>query len=274
MFALTGLFPAAALQVTDDLQRSVTLEQAAHRIVSLAPHLTELAYSAGAGDKLVGVSRHCDHPPAVTQLPKISDHTTINYELVTGLKPDLILVWAAGLRSTALRKLTTLYDNVYVSDPKSFADIAENVIEIGVLAGNEKPARQAADHFLREISALGTRYARQAPVKTLYLVWRTPLMTVGNSHWISRAIHICGGVNIIDDAHADVVTLNRESVQLIPIDMVLHNLRDHASDPSALARSLDLNVPIFHVEDTLLHRPSLRLPLGIAPMCRLIHQIP
>ena len=41
----------------------------AHRIVSLAPHLTELAFAAGAGDRIVGTVEYSDHPEAARKDP-------------------------------------------------------------------------------------------------------------------------------------------------------------------------------------------------------------
>ncbi len=277
LLAVCTATPAAGLDVSDDLQRTVSLDRPAARVVSLAPHLTELLHSAGAGDKLVGVSRHCDYPPTVTALPKVSDYTTINYELITELQPDLILVWNAGLKDAALRKLVSLYRNVYVSNPAGFEGVAENLVEIGTLTGSAAHARQAADVFLREIDDLAARHTRPQPVKALYLIWHDPLMTVGADHWISRALGVCGGVNIFADAIADVVRLNRESLQLRPADVILRGMETPANPnhSAALERALGPaagKAPVRYIQDDLIQRPSLRLVQGTASMCRALHR--
>ncbi len=267
--------PAAEINVTDDLQRTVSLDRPAGRIVSLAPHLTELLHSAQAGGKLVGVSRHCNYPPSVTELPKVSDHATINYELITELQPDLILVWNAGLKDVSLRKLTSLYQKVYVSDPSGFEGIAENLAEIGALAGNSIHARQTATAFLRNLDELAERYARSQPVKTLYLLWHNPPMTVGGNHWISRTISLCGGTNVFTDSTAaSVVRLNREWLRLAQADVVLHSLPDQPQRPSALDKLLGPadQAPVFYIEGDLVQRPSLRLAQSAARLCRIIHR--
>ncbi|MDX1319252.1 MAG: hypothetical protein R3207_03690, partial [Oceanospirillum sp.] len=70
VYSLIALTPAAALasslntEITlqDDLHNSVRLHQPAQRIVSLAPSVTELLFSAGAGDKVVAAVDYSDYP--------------------------------------------------------------------------------------------------------------------------------------------------------------------------------------------------------------------
>jgi iron complex transport system substrate-binding protein len=52
----------AEISVIDDSGRRVTLPAPAKRIVSLAPHATELLFVAGAGNKVIGVSSGSDYP--------------------------------------------------------------------------------------------------------------------------------------------------------------------------------------------------------------------
>ncbi|MGZ5084596.1 MAG: cobalamin-binding protein, partial [Usitatibacter sp.] len=63
---------AASISITDDLGRRVELKEPARRIVALAPFLTELVYTAGAGERIVGVSAYSDYPPEAAKLPQVS----------------------------------------------------------------------------------------------------------------------------------------------------------------------------------------------------------
>ena len=271
--AMAMVHSATGLEVIDDLQRTISINSPAKRIVSLAPHLTELVHSAQAGKQLVGVSRHCNYPQSVKKLPAVSDYTTINYELLTQLEPDLVLVWNAGLKNTTLHKLTTLYNNVYVSNPLDFDDIAENLREISILAGHAKATQQTVTHFLRDINDLAIRYTQTTPVKTLYLLWHTPPMTVSNTHWISKVINLCNGTNVFADAITDIIKLNRESLQLTPMDVVVHSLSDYSTQPDKLAKVLSLpkKLPIFYIQGDLIQRPSLRITQSAAKLCQIIN---
>jgi len=84
---------AAAVTATDDSGNVVTLARPAQRIVSLAPHATELLFAAGAGNRVVGVLSPADWPPEAAQLPKVGDASAVNLEGILALKPDLIVTW-------------------------------------------------------------------------------------------------------------------------------------------------------------------------------------
>ena len=73
LFWLGSLFPAmAAVSVEDATGQRVELTKPAQRIVSLAPHITELLFTIGAGERLVGAVNYSDYPPAwVATMPSI-----------------------------------------------------------------------------------------------------------------------------------------------------------------------------------------------------------
>ena len=55
---------AAPITVTDDQGQTLTLPAPAKRVISLAPHVTELIYAAGGGSRLVAPRAHRHHPGA------------------------------------------------------------------------------------------------------------------------------------------------------------------------------------------------------------------
>ena len=61
-----------------------------HRIVTLAPSLTELVLALDARDRLVGVTRF-DEYPRVQALPRVGGFNDPEPETVLGLHPDLVL---------------------------------------------------------------------------------------------------------------------------------------------------------------------------------------
>lgn len=66
---------------------------ATQRVISLAPHTTELAYAAGLGSNMIAASAYSVHPPQAVQLEQVASWSGITVERILALKPDLILAW-------------------------------------------------------------------------------------------------------------------------------------------------------------------------------------
>ena len=87
---------------------SATVPVAPARVVSLAPNLTEILFALGVGDRVVGVTKFCDHPEAVEALPKVGGFNQPDMETLVGLRPDLILGMASGPSQALPTKLEAL----------------------------------------------------------------------------------------------------------------------------------------------------------------------
>src|SRR2546422_3493539 len=77
------------IKVVDDYGNQVSLSAPASRVVSLAPHLTELLYAAGAGPKVVGAVAFSDFPPEARVLPRLGNDALIDLEAGLALAPHL-----------------------------------------------------------------------------------------------------------------------------------------------------------------------------------------
>lgn len=193
---LAGGAPAAPLTVRDDAGQVLALQAPARRAIALAPHLAELVFAAGAGERLVGVMRYSDFPPEATRLPVIGDAFAINLEAMAALKPDLLLVWRSGLNPRQQQRLQTLGLPVYANEIVTVEGIADTLRRLGRLFGTELAAEAAASLTEGRWRALRERYAGRAPVRVFYQLWHEPLMTVNRGHLIDQAIGACGGINV------------------------------------------------------------------------------
>ena len=186
----------ADIAVKDDTGQTVLLKAPARRIVSLAPHLTENLYAAGAGAQLVAVVSYSDWPAAARQLPRVGSYDRVDLEAILARKPDLIVAWESGNAPAHLAKLKALGVPVYVSQPKHIDDVAGEIERLGLLSGTEATANRAAKAYRERHAALAARYGNRPPVRTFYQVWNQPLMTVNGQHIISDVIKLCGGENV------------------------------------------------------------------------------
>ena len=200
VLSFTSLSLRAEVMVNDDLGNPVYLDQPASRIVSLAPHLTEIVFAAGAGDRLIGVVSYSDYPPEALNIPVIGSYNSINYEALVALQPDLVLVWNSGNGPELAERLEALGLSVFVSEPKRLPDIARSLNKIGILSGTLAEAEQAATEYLTRYQTLLADNRNKTPVNVFIELWHEPMMTVNGTHIISDSIELCGGNNIFADA--------------------------------------------------------------------------
>jgi len=269
----------AAITVTDDRGKSITLPQPATRIVSLAPHLTELAFAAGAGGKLVGVSAYSDYPAGARQLPVIGDYSKIDLERVVQLKPDLVLAWISGNPRGDVERLDQLGFKVLALEPRKLDDIARHLLLIGELAGTGYEATRAASQYRSQIRVLESKYRTRQPVTVFYEIWRQPLMTIGQTHLVSRAIELCGGRNVFADLGGITPTVSLESLlarnpQAILVSGALSE-RETRLAPWREMKELEAvrRGNVFYLNADTLHRGTPRLAQGVSELCKKLDQV-
>jgi iron complex transport system substrate-binding protein len=191
--------PAQGLEVVDDAGRRVVLARPAARIVSLAPHVTELLYAAGAGARVVGAVAFSDHPPEAQRLPRVGDTHALDLERIVALDPDLVVAWRSGSPAAQLDVLAALGIPVYWSEPRTLDAIGDAIERLGTLAGTTAAAQAAAGAYRERLAALRARHRDRAPVGVFHQILDQPLMTVNGRHMISQVVALCGGRNVFAD---------------------------------------------------------------------------
>ena len=202
----------AQIELTDDAGQRIVLAQPAQRIVSLAPHVTEILFAAGAGEHVVGVVAYSDYPQAARALPQVGGYTQVDLEAIVSLRPDLVIGWRSGNRDAHLARLQAMGIPVYLNEPRSLDDVARSLEQFGRLAGSEDAAHAAATAFRTRHAALAARYAGQPPVRTFYQIWDRPLMTINDEHLIADVIRLCGGSNVFGSQAQLAPTIGVEAV--------------------------------------------------------------
>lgn len=271
---LLSLSVRAEVEVTDYLTRVVRLEQPAERIVALAPHIVENAYSAGAGDRLVAAVDYSDYPPAALELPKLGSHNAVSLEQILALKPDLVLVWGSGNGETMLRQLERLGLNVYVDEPRKLDDVARSVRDIGILAGTSDIAETAALQYEQKLAQLRAGFQSREPVRVLYQVWNQPLQTLNGEHLVSDVIKLCDGHNVYADAIPLAPKINMESVLARDPETIVASgtgeerpgwLDDWKKWPALTAAQFD---NLFFVPPDIIQRHTVRIAQGAELFCQ------
>ncbi len=218
--ALACLPARGEIVVTDVDGTSIRLAAPARRIVSLTPHITELLFAAGAGDRMVGTAQYSDYPPAASSLPRVGGHA-LDLEAIVALKPDLVLGWKSGNAAASVARLRALGLTVHLSEPGRIEDIAGELERIGLLAGTGAAADAAAKAFRERYAKLAARYSRRPPVTVFYQIWKQPLMTVNGKQIISDAIRLCGGRNVFEQLPVLAPTVTVEAVIAVNPEVIV-----------------------------------------------------
>ena len=263
----------ADISVTDGTGSVVRLTKPAQRIVSLAPHITEVLFAAGAGDRIVGTVDFSDYPEAAKRIRRIGSYSGIDLEAVAALKPDLVIGWNSGNAPAHVDKLKAIGLTVFVARPHRFDDIAASIEQYGRLAGTQLSAEPAAARFRQRLSDLRQRYATRRPVRVFYQVWQKPLTTINGQQIISDAIGVCGGRNVFADLPVLAPKISTEAVLVANPEVIIASGMDEQR-PEWLddwRRWPQLNAVargnLFFIPPDLIQRHSPRLLDGAAMLC-------
>jgi iron complex transport system substrate-binding protein len=267
---------AGPISVTDGAGQTVTLEQPATRIVSLAPANTEIAYAVGAGDKMVAGTSYDDYPAAAKSLPKIGDFANPSVEKIASFNPDLVLA-AGGIQASLRAKLEGLGMKVYVVDPTTYDQVMSEIADVGKLAGTTARAQQVVDAMQKARADVQAKVASAAKVTTFLEIYSKPLMTAGSGTFINDMIGIAGGDNI--GATAGSGFPNFSSEVLFKDDPAVY-----IADSGSMSKPGDITKRpgfaqltavkdgrVYVIDDNVIARPGPRLAEGLQALVKMIH---
>lgn len=265
--------PAASVSAVDDQGNLLRLTHPAMRIISMAPHLTELLFAAGGGARVVGTVNYSDYPQQALAIPRIGDSDQLDLERIIALQPDLIIVWQEGSSARQVAQLRRLGIPLFFSQSHTLDGIATSMQRLGSLMGTETLAWPAAARLRQRIASLTARHAQQAPVRVFYQVWDRPLYTLNGAHIVTDALRICGAVNIFAHLKPTAPMVSIESVLQADPELVIGTSENSAPDAGVniwqaypvLRATRQHNLAT--VDGNLLNRAGPRMVDGTAALC-------
>lgn len=187
-----------------------------YRIVSLSPAMTEILFSIGAGDKLVGVTTFCDFPEETKNITKVGDFSHPSIERIVGLKPDLVIINLPE-QNRVRRELEKLKIRTFVSSPASLSEVYSELSALGAEIDMQRAADSLASYMRDKLQA-GTR---SQPKKIYVEIAPKPLVTIGAATFLNDLIHLAGGVNIFADLEKDYPVVGQEAVITRDPDIII-----------------------------------------------------
>jgi iron complex transport system substrate-binding protein/vitamin B12 transport system substrate-binding protein len=250
------------------------------RVVTLAPHITELMFEAGAGEHIVGTVTSSNYPAAANTLPRVGDGLNVNPEALLSLEPTDVLAWQRGGAALVLSPLlTSLNIRLGYIEPRTVDDIPRAIASLGQRFGTTGLASQHARELEKELTDLRQNHAHASPVSLLLEIGQNPPYTLGNDLLTNDALGYCGARNLYQDSPIAAPQIQQEFVLTHPPDMILvASSQPHAAE-SAQQRWQALGLPaarnghVYAVDPDAFLRPGPRLVSALVQVCAMVDAV-
>ncbi|MDQ8037344.1 MAG: helical backbone metal receptor [Pedobacter sp.] len=276
LFFFLCFFPlaAAALTLSDADGKTLTVHAPAQRIISLAPHFTDMLQAMGAGKQIVAVSDDHDsrgrYTRSLSGYPLVGDAAALNYERIVAYKPDAIIAWGSGTPRAWIEQLRHLGLPVVVLEARSLQEIGGQLGLLGRLTGHEAEAAKQQEAFAKALQGL-QGHAAGPRLRYFYQIWSQPLYSLGRQHLLSQALALCGADNIVPTGPVMAPLINPEFVFKADPDVIFFGKVDEAASRSYWSRFSQLKAVrqqhLLAVDDRRLTRPGPDMLAAVAPLC-------
>jgi iron complex transport system substrate-binding protein len=279
IFFLASISHASFLKFIDEVGREVTFPFPPKRIVSLAPNITEILFSLGLDEEIVGVSIHCNFPEKAKSKVQVGSYISLDFEKITFLKPDLVIATGAGNTRDMVNRLGKLGFPTYVIFPKNFNDVLKSIDHLGQVVGREKEAMGII---------LGIKQRRQRVIeltkglsrpKVFLQIGEAPIVTVGKGSFADDLIHLAGGENIAGKEKEMYPRLGMEEILKRSPEVILISSMNPKGDYQRVLQEWSRwkmipavkNGRVHLIDSDLIDRPSPRIIDGLEEIARILH---
>lgn len=177
------------------------------RVVCMTEETTEILYTIGAGDRVVGVSAYTVRPPEAREKPTISAFLTAKIDEILELRPDLVLGFSDLQRDIA-HELIRRGVPVYVFNQRSIAEILQTVRVVAALVGRadegEALAQRLGENVARHAAAAAGLPCRP---RVFFEEWPDPL--ISGIRWVSELVEVAGGDDVCAESRAEQAAQGR-----------------------------------------------------------------
>ncbi len=241
--------------------------QVAQRVISLAPNLTELAYAAGLGDKLVAVSAYSDYPPQAARLEQVANWQGLNVERILALKPDLLLAWRGGNPQRPLDQLASLGIPIVYLDPASVEQVADALDRLAEYSATPNTGHDAARQIRQQLGELRASLPNKPAVPVFIQFSTQPLFTSSANTLQSQIASLCGAENIFAASPAPWPQVSREQVlSRRPRAIIFPGTEQQRADIGRFWQG-QLSVPLLPVNADWFNRAGPRVMLAAKQLC-------
>lgn len=265
-------------EVIDGVGRHVKIPAHPGRIISLAPSITEILFALGLQERVVGVTDFCDYPPEAKRKMKIGGMVNPSLEVITLLRPDLVLATTAGNRSETVVRLERLGIPVFVVNPKDLQGVFFSIEQIGQVTGRREGATLLVRRLRERVEQVTWRVAGLKRPRVLYVLWSDPLIVPGQETFLNDLIRRAGGESISTGTSIPYPLFSLEEVVARAPEVIIVSKGHGQDDQTLLRRWKDLpTLPavkagrLYTIDGDLLNRPGPRIVDGLEVLARILH---
>ncbi len=202
----------SARTVNDEAGRKIAVPNHPHRLVCLAPSITETVYALGRGDDIVGITDYTKFPPEAKQKQSVGGVIDPSLEKVVSLQPDLVLAIADLNNRDVTQAIERLGLPVFVLDPHGLHDIYRSIKDIGEASDAQREATALVTKLQAREEAVRQRVSGKSKPEVFFLLWPDPITTAGRGAFITELIEVAGGKSMTVDLPNEWPRISFESV--------------------------------------------------------------
>jgi iron complex transport system substrate-binding protein len=275
----TSTSHASPLRFVDEMGRRVVFPFPPQRIISLAPNITEILYSLGLDEQIVGVSTHCNFPEKAKTKVQVGSYVSPDLERIISLKPDLIIATGAGNPRDMVERLQNLGLTTYVIFPKHFDDILRSIKHLGQITNREKEALGIIQGMQKRSQRV-IEITKGLPRPRVFLqIGEAPIVTVGKGVFADDLIRLAGGENIAGKEKEMYPRLGVEEILRRAPEVILISSMNPKAEYHKIIQEWARwkSIPavrdgrIHLIDSDLIDRPSPRIIDGLEEMARILH---
>jgi len=264
---------------TDEIGRKVSIPHPPKRIVSMAPSITEILFTLGLDEEIVGVTDFCNHPEAALTKQRVGGFVNPSIEKIVSLKPDLILGIRDGNRMDTIHRLNDLGFPVYVVDPTGFDGVVKTIENIGEVVRRREKSTEVIRRITKRKEVVVKLTRSLARPKVFFQLGFSPIVTVGRGTLGNDLIRLAGGRNISENESGSYPLYGVETILSKAPEVIILSSMDSKRDYLNLTKMWQAwkELPavkrnaIYVIDSNLVDRPTPRVVEGLEAMAGMIH---
>ncbi|NPV90734.1 MAG: ABC transporter substrate-binding protein [Firmicutes bacterium] len=288
--ACSGVTPGkneGKISITDDLGKTIVMEEPARRIISLYTAHTENLFSLGLNEEIVGVYVNESYPPEAVQKPAYDYRE--DPEKIIAAKPDLVLIrpFVKENAPDFVRALENAGVNVVCLYPERFEQFDDYINKLGVLTGREKEAASLLQDFHRSLKAIEDSTSVLPKKKVFFEATETEYRTITTDCMAATALRLAGGVNIASDVQpiregSSIAPYGTEKILAhageIDVYIAQRGSMNAGGTPQAIKTRPGFGTikavkedKVFNIDEKLISSPTFSFARGVRELARMLY---